>query len=88
MLKTTALIVTLGCSGAALASSVTCPVHPTAEWLSEADARAQIEAQGYKVAKFQIDNNCYEVEAYKQDGRKVELHYDTKTLAVIRQKME
>ncbi|ANB74399.1 PepSY domain-containing protein [Paraburkholderia phytofirmans] len=89
MLKTTALIVTLGCSGAALASSsVTCPVHPTAEWLNEADARAQIEAHGYKIAKLQIDDNCYEVEAYNQDGRKVELHYDTKTLAVIRQKME
>jgi hypothetical protein len=56
--------------------------------MKESDARAQIEAQGYKIAKFEIDDNCYEVEAYNQDGRRMELNYDTKTLAVIRQKMD
>jgi hypothetical protein len=88
MLKTTILVGMLGLSCAAFAMDVSCPVHPTAEWLKESDARAQIEAQGYKIAKFEIDDNCYEVEAYNKDGRKVKLNYDTKTLAVIRQRTE
>ncbi|WCM19807.1 PepSY domain-containing protein [Paraburkholderia bryophila] len=88
MLKTTTLIAALVYSTAALAIDVTCPVHPTAEWLTEANARAQIEAQGYKIAKFEIDNNCYEVEAYNKDGRRTELHYDTRTLALIQQEVK
>jgi hypothetical protein len=89
MLKVAVLVVSaLGLPSGVFAMNVSCPVHPTAEWLKESDARAQIEAHGYKIAKFEIDDNCYEVEAYNKDGRKVKLNYDTKTLAVIRQKME
>ncbi|MFM0338797.1 PepSY domain-containing protein [Paraburkholderia fungorum] len=88
MLKATILVGMLGLSGAVFAMDVSCPVHPTAEWLKESDARAQIEAHGYKIARFEINDNCYEVEAYNKDGRKVKLNYDTKTLAVVRQKME
>ncbi|KAE8760890.1 MULTISPECIES: PepSY domain-containing protein [Paraburkholderia] len=88
MLKAAVFASALGLSSAVFAMDVSCPVHPTAEWMKESDARAQIEAQGYKIAKFKVDDNCYEVEAYNKDGRKVELNYDTKTLAVIRQKME
>jgi hypothetical protein len=88
MLKAMVFFGTLGLSGAVFAMGMSCPVHPTAEWLTESDARTQIEAQGYKIAKFEIDDNCYEVEAYNKDGRRMELNYDTKTLALIRQKME
>jgi hypothetical protein len=88
MLKAAVLIGALGLSSSVFAMDVSCPVHPTAEWMKESDARAQIEAQGFKIAKFEIDDNCYEVEAYNKEGRRMELHYDTKTLAVIRQKMD
>ncbi|CAE6740692.1 MULTISPECIES: PepSY domain-containing protein [Paraburkholderia] len=88
MLKAAVFAGALGLSSAVFAMGESCPVHPTAEWMKESDARAQIEAQGYKIAKFEIDDNCYEVEAYNQDGRRMELNYDTKTLAVIRQKID
>lgn len=78
----------LGLSSGVFAMDVSCPVHPTAEWMKESDARAQIEAQGFKIAKFEIDNNCYEVEAYNRDGHKMKLNYDTRTLAIIRQRMD
>src|SRR5262249_46806475 len=38
-----------------------CKANPKAEWMSEADAKAKIEAQGYKISKFKIDGNCYEI---------------------------
>jgi hypothetical protein len=88
MFKAMVLMGALGLSSSVFAMDVSCPVYPTAEWLKESDARTQIEAQGYKIAKFEIDNNCYEVEAYNKDGRKMKLKYDTKTLAIVHQKMD
>jgi hypothetical protein len=88
MLKVAALLAALGFPAAVFAFDTHCPVYPIAEWIKEPDARAQIEAQGYRIAKFEIDDNCYEVDAYNKDGRQVELHYDTKTLAVVRQSMK
>jgi hypothetical protein len=87
MLKISALLLALGVSGAAFAGPY-CTVHPTSEWMSESAARAQIEAQGYKIAKFDIDDNCYEVDAYDKNGRQVEIHYDTKTLDVVRSQFD
>ncbi len=65
-----------------------CPANPKAEWLSEAEARARIEAQGYKIKKFKIDGNCYEIYGHDKAGKKVEIYYDTKTLAVIKSEIE
>ena len=65
-----------------------CPANPKAEWLSETDARARIEAQGYKIKKFKIDGNCYEIYGHDKAGKKVEIYYDTKTLAVVKAEIE
>ena len=61
-----------------------CKVNPKAEWLSEADAQAKIVAQGYKIDKFKIDGNCYEIYGSNKDGKKVEIYFDTKTLDVVK----
>ncbi len=61
-----------------------CKANPKAEWMSEADAQAKIAAQGYKIDKFKIDGNCYEIYGSNKDGKKVEIYFDTKTLEVVK----
>ena len=61
-----------------------CKANPKAEWMSEADAKARLVAQGYKIDKFKIDGNCYEIYGSNKDGKKVEIYFDTKSLDVVK----
>lgn len=65
-----------------------CPAHPKAEWMKEADARAKLESQGYKIRKFKVDGQCYEIYGFNKEGKKVEIYFDTKTLDVIKAEIE
>jgi hypothetical protein len=65
-----------------------CTKHPKAEWISEADAKARIEAQGYTITKFKTDDNCYEIYGKNKDGKKVEIYFDTKTLEPVKTEIE
>jgi hypothetical protein len=65
-----------------------CKANPKTDWMSEADAKAKLEAQGYKIAKFKIDGHCYEIYGTNKDGKKVEIYFDTKTLAVVKAEIE
>ncbi len=87
MLKIIALMGALGFSGAVLADA-NCPAHPKDEWIKESDARAQLEAQGYRIKKFKVDGNCYEIYGHNKEGKKVEIYYDTKTLAVVKSEID
>ncbi len=71
------------CAGAAFAAA-NCPKYPKAEWMKPEEAKARIEAQGYKVRKFKVDGNCYEIYGRAPDGRKVEIYYDAKTLNPVK----
>jgi hypothetical protein len=68
---------------AALAGA-NCKANPKAEWMSEADAKAKLVAQGYKIDKFKIDGNCYEIYGSDKAGKKVEIYFDTKSLEVVK----
>jgi hypothetical protein len=61
-----------------------CKANPKAEWMSEADAKARLVADGYKIDKFKIDGNCYEIYGSNKDGKKVEIYFDTRTLEVVK----
>ena len=87
MFKFLALSLALGFSGAAFAKA-DCTAHPKSEWMKESDAKAQLEAEGYKIRKFKSDGNCYEIYGHDKDGKKVEIYYDTKTLAVVKSEVE
>jgi hypothetical protein len=87
MFKVLALSLALGFSGAAFAKA-DCTAHPKSEWMKESDAKAQLEAQGYKIRKFKVDGNCYEIYGHDKNGKKVEIYYDTKTLAVVKSEVE
>lgn len=65
-----------------------CTANPKEEWRSEADARAHFESQGYKIKKFKVDGNCYEFYGWDKDGKKAEVYFDTKTLAVVKSEID
>jgi len=87
MLKILAVALALGFSGAAFAKA-DCTAHPKSEWMKESDAKAKIESQGYKIRKFKVDGNCYEIYGRDKDGKKVEIYYDTKTLDVVKSEVD
>jgi hypothetical protein len=87
MLKIVAVALALGFSGAAFAKA-DCTAHPKGEWMKESDAKAKIESQGYKIRKFKVDGNCYEIYGRDKDGKKVEIYYDTKTLDVVKSEVD
>lgn len=65
-----------------------CKVYPKSEWMSETDAKASIEAQGYTISKFKVDGNCYEIYGRNKAGKKVEIYYDAKTLEPVKSEIE
>ena len=65
-----------------------CKANPKTDWMSEADAKAKLEAQGYKIAKFKIDGHCYEIYGTDKDGKKVEIYFDTRSLDVVKAEIE
>jgi hypothetical protein len=82
-MRNAVLIACLVFSGGASAAA-NCPKHPKGEWLSQAEAKARMEAQGYRISKFKIDGNCYEIYGFDKDGNRAEVYFDTKTLAVVK----
>ncbi len=90
MLRILALSLALGCSGAAFAKA-DCTAHPKSEWMKESDAKAQIESQGYKIRKFKVDDNFYEIYGHDKDAkrsRSITTPRHTKTLAVVKSEVE
>ena len=61
-----------------------CPKYPKNEWMPQAEAKAKIEAQGYRISKFKVDGNCYEIYGFNKEGKKAEVYFDAKTLAVVK----
>lgn len=83
MQKSSLFVVALLVSGSAFAGA-NCPKYPKNEWMTEADAKAKLEAQGYKISKFKVDGDCYEIYGTNKDGKKAEVYFDAKTLAVVK----
>lgn len=76
-----------GFSGAALAGA-NCPAHPKSEWMKEEDVKAKLVEQGYKIKKFKVDGNCYEIYGRNKAGQKVEIYFDAKTLDIVKSEIE
>lgn len=65
-------------------ASANCPAYPKAEWMKETDAKTKIEGMGYKIKKFQISGNCYEIYGHDKAGKKVEIYFDAKNLDIVK----
>ena len=85
---TTLLALTLAALLLTALAGAKCEAHPKAEWIKDSDARAKLEEQGYKIRKFKIDGNCYEIYGWNKEGKKVEIYFDTKTLDIVKSEIE
>ncbi len=56
--------------------------------MNEADAKAKLVAQGYKIDKLKVDGNCYEIYVSDKGGKKVEIYFDTKTREVVKSEIK
>jgi hypothetical protein len=65
-------------------ASADCPVYPKEEWASEETLKKVLKDEGYTIKKFKVDGNCYEIYGRNKEGKKVEIYFDTKTLAIIK----
>lgn len=53
---------------------------PKETWMKEADFKARVEAQGYKIKTFKVTKDkCYEIYGFDKDGKKVEIYFDPAT---------
>ena len=81
----------LALAAAALVSSSalagpTCTA-PKDKWMKEADFKAKVEAQGYKIKNFKVTKGeCYEIYGFDKAGKKVEIYFDPATAAVLESK--
>ncbi len=53
-----------------------CTDQPKNKWMSEADFKKKVEAEGYKISKFKQPGTCYEVYGTNKDGKKVEIYFN------------
>lgn len=81
---------TLTIAALALAASTTAFAGPTCKapkdtWIKEADFKAKLEAEGYKIRTFQVTKGqCYEIYGHDKAGKKVEIYFDPATAAVLK----
>jgi len=78
------LIMVLFAIPATVFASADCPVYPKAEWAPEDTLKKALLDEGYTIKKFKVDGNCYEIYGLNPQGQKVEIYFDTKTLAIIK----
>jgi hypothetical protein len=69
-------------------ASADCPVYPKQEWASEDTLKQALADEGYKIKKFKVDGNCYEMYGRNKEGKKVEIYFDMKTFAIVKAEVE
>lgn len=53
-----------------------CTDQPKDKWMSEADFKTKVEAEGYKISKFKQPGTCYEIYGTNKEGKKVEIYFN------------
>lgn len=71
-------------SSQAAFAAADCKSYPKEEWASEDTLKEALEAEGYTIKKFKVDGNCYEIYGRSKEGKKVEIYFDMKTLAIVK----
>jgi hypothetical protein len=69
-------------------ASADCPAYPKEEWAAEDTLKKTLKEEGYKIKKFKIDGNCYEIYGINKEGKKVEIYFDMKTLAIVKAEVD
>lgn len=76
-MKTLMTLCLLAVSAGALASEKeACGNAPRDQWMNEEAMMQKAQAQGLEVKRLKVEDNCYEVYAFDQQGRKVEAYFN------------
>lgn len=63
-----------------------CTYHPENERIPAITFQEQLQQKGYKIHKFELDDNCYEIEGLNAQGERIDEKFDTKTGELVRSK--
>lgn len=63
-----------------------CTAEPKSNWMSEADFKKKVEAEGYKISKFKQPGTCYEIYGTNSEGRKVEIYFNPVDGSIVKAK--
>lgn len=70
-------------AGSAFAVEEDCPAAPREHWRPVAEARAATEELGYKAARIEARDGCYEVRAVHRSGRRYDLKFNPTDLRLV-----
>lgn len=83
-----ALVLMAFLASAACFAAANCKKHPKEEWMQPEVLQARLKEQGYKIKKFKVDGNCYEIYGWDKDGKKVEIYFDAKDGSVVKSRVK
>lgn len=63
-----------------------CTNEPKSKWMSEADFKKHVEAQGYTIRKFKQPGTCYEIYGTDKAGKKVEIYFNPVDASIVKSK--
>ncbi len=61
-----------------------CTEEPKANWISAAEIKEKFTKMGYKIKKFQIVNNCYEVYGINPNGERADIFFNPADGSVVK----
>ena len=80
------ILVAASVFSSAVLAGPSCDV-PKEKWMKEADFKAKVEAEGYKIKTFKVTkDNCYEIYGFDKEGKKVEIYFNPETGAELERK--
>lgn len=79
------VLLSLGLTQTALAKK-NCTTEPQGKWMSEADFKKKVEAEGYKIRKFKQPGSCYEIYGTDKDGKDVEIYFNPVDGSIVKSK--
>lgn len=63
-----------------------CTDQPKEKWMSEADLKKKVEAEGLKIRKFKQPGTCYEIYGENKEGKKVEIYFNPVDGSIVKEK--
>lgn len=81
------LVMALILFGAAMTAQAkkNCTTEPKSKWMSEADFKKKVEAEGYKISKFKQPGSCYEIYGTNKEGKKVEIYFNPVDGSIVKE---
>ena len=73
----TLIAMTLLIGSSAAFAATECTTADKSTWQDQEKFQAQLKEQGYKINKFKVSGECYEIYGKNKDNKKVEIYFDT-----------